>query len=167
MALLRSTLRASFRSHARRGFNLTELVIACTIIGVLAAIVVPRVGYSTRTGGDTALTAHLAIFRTALDNYASDHNGAFPTAANFVNAMTQYSDAAGNISATRTATAIYGPYLSAIPALPIGRKKGGDLVSGSYQNSGKYGWIYSEATGTILPNTSDETDAAGKLYSSY
>jgi prepilin-type N-terminal cleavage/methylation domain-containing protein len=153
-----------------RGFSLTELVFVCLIIGILTAIAVPRLSRSTATAQDSALTADLALLRSAIENYTSDHKGAVPSFANFTADLTQYTDAAGNVSTTKTATAIYGPYIAAIPTLPASSKQGGNQVaspSTNNKNSGKYGWIYDETTGGVVPNTMNETDATGKLYSSY
>jgi prepilin-type N-terminal cleavage/methylation domain-containing protein len=154
----------------RRAFSLTEVIFVCLIIGILTAIAIPRLSRSSAGAQDSALSSDLAILRTAIENYSSDHKGAFPPFANFAAAMTQYTDPAGNVSSTRTSTAIYGPYIPAIPALPASSKKGGaELASPGMndRNSGRYGWIYDETTGAIAPNTMNEQDATGKLYASY
>src|SRR5689334_5123268 len=112
-------------SSRRRGFSLTEVIIVCLILGILTAIAVPRLSRSSAGAQDSALVSDLALLRSAIENYTSDHKGAFPAYANFTTAMTQYTDAAGNGSATKTSTAIYGPYIAAIPPQPAGSKKGG------------------------------------------
>jgi hypothetical protein len=79
--------------------------------------------------------------------------------------MTQYTDAQGTVSATPSTTAIYGPYLRAIPPLPLGANKGETGVAAAA--GAGVGWIYNAATGTITANTTTEADATGKLYSAY
>jgi prepilin-type N-terminal cleavage/methylation domain-containing protein len=159
----------TFHRH-RRGFSLLEVVFACLIIGILTAIAIPRLSRSSAGAQDAALSSDLALLRSAIENYASDHNGAFPPCANFATALTRYSDAAGNLSATKTSTAIYGPYIAAIPALPASSKKGGVEVCNSStnnSNSARYGWIYDETTGAIVANSMSDKDATGKLYNAY
>lgn len=152
----------------RKGFSLIELVIVIVIIGVLAAIAIPRLSRGASGAGDSALQGNLKILRTAIDLYATEHGGAFPSAANIVDQLTKFTDENGNVSATRTGAFIYGPYLRSIPPLPVGTRKGstGIDIAANATEAG-VGWIYDPATGTIRANTTTETDARGTLYSSY
>jgi prepilin-type N-terminal cleavage/methylation domain-containing protein len=147
-----------------RAFSLIELVVVVVIVGILAAIAIPRLSRGSAGAADSSLASNLAVLRKAIDLYASEHGGAFPTTANFATAMTQYSDSAGTISATPTATCIYGPYLRSIPPLPVGASKGNTGVAAA-TGSG-VGWLYTAATGTIQANAT-EADISGKLYSAY
>jgi prepilin-type N-terminal cleavage/methylation domain-containing protein len=149
----------------RRGFSLIELVIVVVIVGILAAIAIPRLSRATAGAADSSLQGSLSVMRKAIDHYSSEHGGAYPTAANFATAMTQYTDSQGTISATPTATCIYGPYLRSIPPLPLGASKGDSGVAAA--DGAGVGWIYTAATGTISANTTTEADATGKLYSAY
>jgi len=148
------------------GFSLLELVIVVVIIGIIAAIAIPRMSRGSAGAADAALSGDLAVLRNALDLYAAEHNGSFPTNANVVAALTTYTNAAGTTNATKTTTYIYGPYIRAIPALPVGAAKGNTGIDDE-AGSG-VGWVYTAATGDIVANTtSSEKDAAGKLYSDY
>lgn len=154
---------------SRRGFSLIELVIVVVIIGVLAAIAIPRLSRGAAGASESALSGNLKTLRTALDLYASEHGGAYPTTANIVAALTTYTDDTGATSATKTGNYIYGPYLRAIPTLPVGAKKGQtgiDVVANA--STATIGWIYDPTTGTIRANTiSTEVDAKGNQYSTY
>ncbi len=158
-------VKDSVRRTARRGFSLIELVVVVVIIGILAAIAIPRLSRGTAGAGDAALSGDLSVLRTAIDNYAAEHGGSFPTAANFPNAMMQYTDASGTISATPTTTCIYGPYLRTLPPLPVGARKGGMTVAAA--DGVGVGWLYTAGTGAIVANTTTEADATGKLYNTY
>ena len=152
----------------RRGFSLIELVIVVVIIGIIGAIAIPRMSRGAVGAADSALTANLAVLRNAIDLYQTEHM-AFPEQADLPNALIQYSNADGSsFSATKdTANGIiYGPYLRAIPPLPVGAKKGSTTIAAA--DGAGVGWLYTEASGEITANCADsETDSAGKKYNTY
>lgn len=149
----------------RRGFSLIELVIVVVIIGIIGAIAIPRLSRGAEGAADSALTGNLAVLRNAIDLYQTEHGGTFPTTGDIVNQLTQYTDDAGATSATKTGAFIYGPYLRAVPPLPVGTKKGSVGIAAA--DAAGIGWIYDAATGSIRANTTTEADAKGKLYSAY
>src|SRR5688500_621339 len=110
----------SARPSARRGFSLIELVIVVVIIGIIAAIAIPRLSRGAAGAADSAIAGNLSVLRNAIDLYATEHGGTYPALATFEAQLTQFSDASGTTSATKTATAIYGPYLRKVPPLPVG-----------------------------------------------
>ena len=155
----------------RRGFSLVELVIVIVIIGVIAAIAVPRISRGARGAADAAMKGDLAAMRNSIDLYAAEHSGTFPAVASDLQALTGFTDDAGGYSATKDATHIYGPYLKAIPTLPV---VGGGTVGGAKGDTGVgasdaagVGWLYTLADGTIVANTGTATDESGTLYSAY
>src|SRR3954469_9831143 len=107
-----------------RGFGFIELVIVVVIIAIIGAIAIPRLSRGSAGAADSSLVGNLRVLRSAIDLYASEHGGTYPAAATITTQLTQYTDDQGTVSATKTATAIYGPYVRTIPALPIGAKKG-------------------------------------------
>lgn len=149
----------------RRAFSLIELVIVVVIIGIIGAIAIPRMSRGAAGASDSALTANLAVLRNAIDLFQSEHGGAYPTAGGIVNELTLYTDATGATSATQTGAYIYGPYLRAVPPLPVGAKKGSTGIAAA--DGAGVGWIYTAATGKINANTTTEQDASGKLYTAY
>jgi prepilin-type N-terminal cleavage/methylation domain-containing protein len=153
--------------HCRsRAFSLLELVIVVVVIGIIAAIAIPRMSRGAAGASDSALIADLAVLRNAIDLFATEHGGTFPTVANITNQLTQYTDAAGAAQAAKDATHIYGPYIRQIPPLPVGAKKGSVGISDA--DAAGIGWIYNETTGTVQSNTTaTEKDVTGKLYSDY
>ncbi len=162
-------------NNARRnsGFSLIELVIVVVIIAIIGAIAIPRMSRGAAGAADSALTGNLAVLRNALDLYATEHGGTYPsgTAAHIANQLTQFTDSAGTPNVTKTSSFIYGPYLRKIPTLPVGGtgQKGSSLIAligPPGTNPG--GWLYTPTTGEIVANTAaGVADAAGVDYNTY
>ncbi|MEL7483258.1 MAG: prepilin-type N-terminal cleavage/methylation domain-containing protein [Planctomycetota bacterium] len=150
----------------RRGFSLIELVIVVVILGIIGAIAIPRMSRGSEGAAESALKANLQALRGAIDLYAAEHAGSFPTLANFETQLTQYTDATGATSATKTGDFIYGPYLRSIPPLPVGTEQGSTDVTGT-AGEADHGWVYDAAAGTIISNTGTETNGAGTRWDSF
>ena len=61
-------------SHRRRGFSLLELLAVVTILGVIAAIIVPRVTVSSATAKNKVRDHHKATINAAVERYYIDNN---------------------------------------------------------------------------------------------
>src|SRR3954466_1324520 len=140
------SMRNNRRSRSS-AFSLIELVIVVVIIAIIGAIAIPRMSRGAAGAADSALTSNLAQIRKAIDLYAAEHGGTFPTAGSFVAALTTYSDALGNTNATKTTTYIYGPYLRSIPTLPVGAEKGSTTVAAAAATG--VAWVYDATNGSI------------------
>lgn len=148
-------------------FTLVELVMVVTIIGVIAAIAVPRMGNASTRATTNAVEATLSNVRTAIDCYYAEHNkypGYNPSTlatsgTDFVDQLTKYSDKQGNTNATKTTTYKYGPYLRApFPVNPTNNlrtvhvkatKATADPANGSV------GWVAVLATGDFGLSATD------------
>ncbi|MBS0197546.1 MAG: type II secretion system protein [Planctomycetes bacterium] len=154
--------------HRRGAFSLIELVIVVLIIGILAAIAVPKMSRGAAAAADSALQSNLATIRSALELFQTEHAGVYPALADLDNALTQYSDAgATKYGAKDTAAGvIYGPYLRKVPPLPVGADRGKTSFIGSITAGN--GWVYDATTGSIKANCPDaEVDARGVKYNTY
>ena len=144
------------RTARRPGFSLIELVIVVVIIGIIAAIAIPRMSRGTAGAADSALSGNVNGLRSAIELYATEHNGKFPgdgtslTPATAEDALTKYTDDAGEASDTRTLTHVFGPYLRKVPPVTVGPLKNDraknaliktDTV-GAVEATPTTGWVY-------------------------
>src|SRR5689334_17062417 len=83
-----------------KGFSLIELVIVVVIIAIIGAIAIPRMSRGAAGAADSALSGDLATIRSAIDLFATEHGGTYPSVANLETALTQYSDSAGTTFGT-------------------------------------------------------------------
>lgn len=148
----------------RRAFSLIELVIVIVIVGILAAIAIPRFTNAGESTTDAAVAADLDTLRKAIDLYHGEHLGKYPDLARVGEQLTQYSDVHGNVSATRTGAYCYGPYVRAIPALKVGPNLGSTGISAAAGSN--VGWVYDETKGHITA-AADTNDRRGKPYAEY
>jgi len=101
------------RIKRNAGFTLIELLIVMIILGLLAALVAPRMFGKVGTSKQKAAKAQMSLFETALDTYRLDM-GKYPTTEMGLEALRQKpNDADTNWD---------GPYLpKEIPLDPWGR----------------------------------------------
>ena len=153
----------------QRAFSLIELVIVVVIIGIIAAIAIPRLSRGSEGAADAALIGDLAVMRSSIDLYSTEHPGFPPLEASFENQMLLYSDTVGNTNAVKGGAFIYGPYLRAIPPLPVGVRRGDvGIKAPPADGTGSDGWVYDDTTQQIIANTAGgEVDASGKPYNTY
>jgi general secretion pathway protein G len=78
----REMRRQSARRVRRGGFTLLEVLLVLAILGVIAAIVVPRLLGQQREANVDAAKASIQGFDKALELYALRHNGQYPTGTN-------------------------------------------------------------------------------------
>ena len=157
-----------WNNQYRRGFSLLELVIVVVILGIIAAIAIPRMSRGSQGASETALKHNLTIIRDALERYRAEHTGQIPAANRIATALVFYSDEAGTVySATQTTEAYLGPYIRMPPPeLPVGRRKGNKGIAETDVLG--VAWIYDATTGEVRANCdNDEVDSAGTPYNQY
>lgn len=123
----------------RRGFTLVEIILVIIIIGILAAIIVPKFAGQSDNAKIANTKANLNSLRSAVRLWQSDHEGEPPTAL---------SD-------------LVPDYIRALPEEPITPST---AVAGSVDGSG--GWVYDNSDGGVAVNLAG-VDTNGDPYSDY
>jgi type II secretion system protein G len=97
----------------KRGFTLIELLVVIAIIGLLASIVLASLNSARKKSRDARRLADLKQLQNALELYANDNSGNYPSNATTVGA-------GGQTAATGLAALVTGAFIAAIPADPLG-----------------------------------------------
>src|SRR5918992_2642790 len=95
------------RSGRTSGFTLIEILIVVIILGILAAIVIPQFSSASNDARKSNVQTTAQTLRSQVALYRLQHQDTLPDIATFWPKMTQFSDAAGATSATKTATHVY------------------------------------------------------------
>jgi prepilin-type N-terminal cleavage/methylation domain-containing protein len=166
------------QDNHHKAFTLAEVLIVVAILGILAAIVIPRYQEHTALAKEAAAKDNLRVLRNAIELYATQHNetppgyldGVVTGAITFIWQLTWHSDAPGRVSQSLAPGYIYGPYLKSWPYNPYNDTWTVTMVADGQPMPGAAtgitGYIYKPETKEIRLDWPG-TDSAGKLFYEY
>ena len=136
-------------------FTLTELIIVIAILGILAAIVVPKYTSATNEARSSGAMSQLVSARKQIEVWKLDHNGNYPTLSQLQSGPADWAVFTSKtlIDGSIDDSGRFGPYF---PVPPVNNYTNSSLVveAGSPVNTA--GWTYNASTGAlkmILPNS--------------
>jgi len=137
-----------------KGFTLIELMIVVAIIGILAAIAIPKFADLVTKSKEASVKGSLGTVRSAISIYYSDTEGVFPTAGLWTGLTTD-------------GRYLQNEALIAIPAQTVsGTNTGHGSTSGVAALGDAGGWAYDAVGGGLQVNCS-ENDTKGTVWSTY
>ena len=167
-----------------RAINVLEIVVVGIVLAIVASLTIPRFSAASDTSKHPPLSERVAVLRCAIDRYLQQHlalpaqqpDGTHPAGSPeaFASQLTQFTDAAGVASATRSERFCFGPYLrDGIPPCSTGgaaeRTRVHIITDGTpafTATAPEAGWVYNCQTGIVVPNV-EGSDAAGRRYDEY
>lgn len=178
----------------RSGVSAIELVLVVVILGLLAALAIPRFSRAGQSSAEAEVRERLMILRTAIELYHRDHGdypcrgtnsaesgdsaneGESPELSCFPAQLTKYTSKAGSVSDRREGPFLFGPYLrGGVPASPLTKADDtrarvlvvfGATEPGFQREFQHADWVYNCDTGAIAANC-DAVDATGKRFDQY
>jgi len=162
-----------------RAFTLVEILIVVVILGILAAIAVPKFSNASSMARENTLKDDLRLLRTQINVYRANHQDVSPgypggdttqtpTMQAFSDQLTLFTDTLGNTSLTLTTACRWGPYFTQLPQNPVSSLSTLKFLgpSDAFTADGTTGWLYQPSSGYVKPNLIG-VDSDNRAFSDY
>ena len=144
----------------RKGFTLVEMVVVIMILGILAAVAVPRLLGTSGNATDNGLRQSLSVIRDAIELYAADNGGDLPAA--------ELADDQDTLK-TQLDDYLRG---NTFPVCPVGAINSNVKITDAVgpitgEASPTLGWHYNKQTGEFICNYDSESNTTGVNYDDF
>ena len=130
----------------QKGFTLIELMIVVAIIGILAAVAIPKFAEMMERSRDGATKGNIGALKSAVSIYYGDHEGSYPT----------------DLTATYVGSTSWNFIAKYIDNIPAVKSQGGNKLNVPFNNSAKSPWGGgAQSSGYIFQGASTYTAAPG------
>ena len=139
------------RSRRGAGFSLLEIVVVLVLLGVIAAIAIPRMSSAAGNSANAAVASSVSKVQQAIELYAAEHLERDPSqdpdgstntdGAVFSRRLVQHTDDQGAIDPA----GIFGPYLRAWPANQLNHLSS-VRIGGAAAGANTDGWRFDPPT---------------------
>ncbi|RPI64115.1 MAG: prepilin-type N-terminal cleavage/methylation domain-containing protein [Planctomycetaceae bacterium] len=155
-----------------KAFTLVEILIVVIILGILAAIIVPKFSTASATARASMMADDLRLMRTQIAVFKSQHTDVPPGYVGLVIGAT--ADEPTFIQHMTTVTTCvgrnFGPYLREMPVNPINNKSTIEIIADGttfpVAGDNSHGWIYQPSTMTFKAD-SPGADDSNKAFIDY
>jgi general secretion pathway protein G len=138
----------SLSSPRGDGFTLVEILIVVVILGILAAVVIPRFTDASDIARSSTTLSQLRHVRDQIERYKFEHNDLYPDlVAEQWDPLTKATDVDGTVNPAGA----YGPYLHSEPINPYTNS----ATVAAAEAAGN-GWTYDISTATFAAVGFDE-----------
>lgn len=130
-----------------RAFSLVELVIVTVIIGIIAAIAVPRFSRGAASARESAIVSDLSLLQSAIDRYTAEHGGLSPghdapgspssDGDDLIERLIGRTDESG----APQESGFLGPYLRMMPVNPFNGLRS-VRIGGAAASANTHGWRF-------------------------
>ena len=164
-----------------KGFSLVEILIVVMILGIIAAVAVPRFSNASAVVRANMLAEDVRLIRMQIGVFKGQHKGVAPgypncdkdqapTAETFIAHLTQASDVDGRTAAPETPGYRLGPYFREMPVNPVNGRATVQIVADGEEfpssPDDSHGYIYQPSTLTFKPDSAGE-DEGEKAFFDY